>query len=134
MSKQTEEFLEKSFNEFERKDILSRSKYYVGNDTEYANVPQDIIDSGELPEFDNRGDLFRCVVEVSKYINNSTSTIPEVLEMGAYLSKVRMLMKNMSADLFVIFTSKLNEEALDAFTNGDDDLTLKLAELAYEPE
>ena len=134
MSKQTEDFLEKSFNEFERKDILSRSKYYVGGDTEYVNIPQDIIDSGELPEFDNRGELFRCVLEISKYINKSISITPEILEMNAYLSKIRTLMMNMSPDLFVIFTSKLNEEALGAFTDGDDDLTLKLAELAYEPE
>jgi len=128
----SKEFLEKSFDELERKEILSNSKYYVDGATDYLFTPQDILHNGVMPKTSNRAETVRAVLEVRKYIISSTNNMPELLGMNDYISSAQTFMKNLESDLFVIFVSDLDDALLNSLIGDDDDLTAKLALLIHD--
>lgn len=71
MSDNTKDFIERAFSEEERELLLKNNKYHHTDKSEFD--PVDILLEGNIPAFASRGDKFRCVMAVAKFIRERDS-------------------------------------------------------------
>ena len=125
MSK-TKEFLEKAFDEAERKDILSRSRYYVDKDTDYSFSPADVLEAGKLPDLANKAEEVRCTMEVLQFVRKSTTSRPELLEIDDYVEQVRTFLKSLPVDLLTMFVGGATLRMTEFIVAQDEELGSKV--------
>jgi len=117
MMGRSEDFIERAFSEEERKELLKNNKYYHADKGEFD--PVEILVDGKMPQLNNQGDRFRCVMAVAHFIKERQSYSGVGKTLCEFLMRfdpdLRILfLQNMSVD---IIRQMLDDEVFDDMRN-----------------
>lgn len=107
----TKDFLEKSFGEMERQEVIANSNYYFDGSSEYKFDPATVFEFGKTPDL-NAGNLTRCVLEIADYINKKVKTFPELAEDKDFAKSFEILSKNLPIDKATLLSISIDTDIL----------------------
>lgn len=107
----SEDFIERSFSEIERAELLKDNKYHHVEKSEFD--PVDIIVEGNYPTFKSQGEKFRCVMALATWLRKRQYGIDGIAEpLAKYL-------ESLEDDMFVLFIKQQTIGVMESIGNNN---------------